>query len=47
MMKIIELMTETGIPINFQDSSGKTIMHHLSAFAYFATIEKLEKTFNN
>lgn len=44
---IIELFTQSGVPINFQDSSGKTIMHHLAAFADFATIGKIESSLNN
>ncbi len=44
--KIIELISLGEIPMDFQDSQGKTIMHHLAAFADSAIILEIENRFN-
>lgn len=41
-----ELFIQSGMPTNYRDESGKTIMHHLAAFADGDTIDLLEGTLN-
>ena len=43
---IQELYVEGGMPINFQDAEGKTLLHHLAPFADGYTIELVEKSLN-
>lgn len=43
---IVEIITQSGMPLNYQDQDGKTIMHHLAAFADNFLIDKFEKTLN-
>ena len=44
---IIELVIESELPLNYQDSSGKSMMHYLAEFADAETIEKLENSLNS
>ncbi|MBA2406164.1 MAG: hypothetical protein H0V66_15420 [Bdellovibrionales bacterium] len=44
---IIDLINQSGLPKNYQDESGKTIMHHLAEFIDFNQVEKFEKGLND
>jgi ankyrin repeat protein len=41
-----ELFNQSGMPANYRDESGKTIMHHLAAFADGDIIDLVEGTLN-
>lgn len=42
-----QLLNQSGMPINYQDEEGRTLLHHIATFASSKTIDKLERVLNN